>query len=101
LYLNIQAAEEAKRKAAAEAEAKRKVEEEAKRKAAAEAETKRKVEEEAKRKAAAEAETKRKVLGDLQHPTPLPSRFVKYDSVCLAPPTRRLQDAPLSHTMLH
>jgi hypothetical protein len=56
--------------------------------------------EEAKRKAAAEAEAKRKVLGDLQPPTPLPSRFVKYDSVCLAPPTRRLQDAPLSHTML-
>ena len=61
MYLRIQAAEEAKRKAAAEAEAKRKVEEEA------------------KRKAAAEDEAKRKVLGNLQPPTPLPSRFVKYD----------------------
>jgi hypothetical protein len=46
LYLRIQAAEEAKRKA----------------------------EEEAKRKA--EEEAKRKVLGDLQPLTPLPSRFV-------------------------
>jgi len=54
----MQAEEEARRKAAVEAEAKRKAEEEAKREAA-EAEAKRKAEEEARRKAA-EAEAKRK-----------------------------------------
>ena len=44
-------------------------------------------EEEAKRKAAREKaadEAKRKVPGDLQPPTPLPSRSVKYDTCSYA-----------------